>query len=538
MGGQTEGLDLRLVFSAVAVIFILSRIIKVYNDWKPPFKFLGRIPGPSYPFGSFSFPGAVFPTSWWNKGLYWVWSERLTCASPSSRKRYWEITLEQSIRGSAPESCLLFLSSPARPRLSRRPYVARQIKPESGSAAVLRVTPLWGVNLIASEKDTWRRHRRIMGPAFNPKAYALVWAETIRIYHDMVATEGWESKFVVDIKAVQDYTFRLALFVISACGFGVTFHWDEPPVGNDGTMSLQKALRIFTESSMLQIFAPKWVLKLPFQRFPPPLTWPPRLREIMASKKVLAEYMAKQISERKAELAGTNGLDSRKDVFSLLVKASEEDGKLKMDDTELVGNVFGILFAGHKTTAHTLAATLGFLGITPEIQREVCDQIVDVVGLERDPAFDDFVNLDKVSNVFFEALRLFRTLFYSNRQVAADASGTRIVPVQKGYSVVVDMTGVQYNPRYFSEPYKFNPGRWCGVATEAEGPRTCIGRKFAAAEAVCFLTLFLRDWYVEPVLNPGETGEQWRERIKQAELSMTLGVKPVPVRLTRRMRSS
>jgi cytochrome P450 len=27
------------------------------------------------------------------------------------------------------------------------------------------------MNLAAAEKDTWRRHRRIIGPAFNNKAY-------------------------------------------------------------------------------------------------------------------------------------------------------------------------------------------------------------------------------------------------------------------------------------------------------------------------------------------------------------------------------
>ena len=38
-----------------------------------------------------------------------------------------------------------------------------------------------------------------------------------------------------------------------------------------------------------------------------------------------------------------------------------------------------------ETTAHTLAATLGFLGIHPEIQREVYEEIVQVVGHDRDP---------------------------------------------------------------------------------------------------------------------------------------------------------
>jgi len=116
----------------------------------------------------------------------------------------------------------------------------------------------------------------------------------------------------------------------------------------------------------------------------------------------------------------------------------------------------------------------------------------------------------------------------------------RQVPIPKGLTIAVDVNGIQYNPRYFPDPYTYNPNRWRGVTAESEisafslGPRTCIGRKFAVVEAVCFLTLLVRDWIIEPIMNPGETGEQWRERMMQAELMLTLEVKPLPVRLKRR----
>ena len=66
------------------------------------------------------------------------------------------------------------------------------------------------------------------------------------------------------------------------------------------------------------------------------------------------------------------------------------------------------------------------------------------------------------------------------------------------------------------------------------GPRACIGRKFATTEAVCFLTLLLRDFKVEPLLRVGETKEQWRDRALEAKMALTLGVVDVPVRFIRR----
>lgn len=112
-----------------------------------------------------------------------------------------------------------------------------------------------------------------MGQGFNSKTYSLVWSETQRIYHDMLACEGWSSspsdtagpKLVnhVDIKAVQDYTFKVALSVITSCGFGIDFKWDEPPMDENGRMSVQEALKLFTDHGMVFTFAPKWFFKLP-----------------------------------------------------------------------------------------------------------------------------------------------------------------------------------------------------------------------------------------------------------------------------------
>ena len=56
------------------------------------------------------------------------------------------------------------------------------------------------------------------------------------------------------------------------------------------------------------------------------------------------------------------------------------------------------------------------------------------------------------------------------------------------------------------------------------GPRACPGRKFAATEAVCFLTLLLRDWRIEPLLLNGEDLEGWRRRVINAEMKLTLRI--------------
>ena len=68
------------------------------------------------------------------------------------------------------------------------------------------------------------------------------------------------------------------------------------------------------------------------------------------------------------------------------------------------------------------------------------------------------------------------------------------------------------------------------------GPRACIGRKFATTEAVAFLTILLRDWKVEPLLQIGETVDGWKKRVFEARFGFTLAVGTVPVRFIRRER--
>ena len=78
-----------------------------------------------------------------------------------------------------------------------------------------------------------------------------------------------------------------------------------------------------------------------------------------------------------------------------------------------------------ETTAHSLAATLGFLSINEDIQEEAFQQIISVAGYDRDPVsitistkcpnstpgvqvFEDYPKLDKILATFYEALRMFR----------------------------------------------------------------------------------------------------------------------------------
>ncbi|KAF4583601.1 hypothetical protein EYR38_002356 [Pleurotus pulmonarius] len=414
------------------------------------------------------------------------------------------------------------------------------IKPEESSGTFL----LWGMNLVAAEGDTWRKHRRIMGPAFNNNLYELVWEQTLQAYHEMVQAEGWMGKDVAEVPVVQKLTFKLALHVLGRCAFGFPVNWSTPATLPNGSMSLNEALRIVTDTAIFAVCFPSWVYKLPVK-------W---IQEMHVAHEQLRNFMRDKVNERRRVLHAEEG-DKEvlgRDIFTMLVAANQsEDERHKLSDQELIGNIFIMLFAGHETTAHTLAVALGFMSLYEDIQDDVVQQVLDVVGLDRDPTIQDYPKLTKVTAVLYESLRMFPVAQSMPREAREDTilsvpnpvgqEGSKIIPIPKGTHVVVDMIGIQYNPRYFTEPEKFKPSRWEGVSNESEnftafsfGPRMCIGRKFALTESVCWLTMLLREWRVEPIFKPGETKEEWRKRVMDARFVLTLGVADVPVRFVRR----
>ncbi|PAV19758.1 cytochrome P450 [Pyrrhoderma noxium] len=528
-------LDSKVTFGIVALL-VLYRTLSVIKELKS----VGFLPGLRCIFEPFTFLGALTPASYGNPGLNFQWSLRTTLY-----KKYGSDTI--SIVPYVWGSTKIWTSNleVAKQVVSGGPG-SSWIKPKEYSKALL----LFGMNIAAAEgNEVWRRHRRIMGPAFNNKTYKLVWDESQRVYKDMIEKEGWMSKSIIEMPVVQKYTFKFALSIIARCGFGLPFSWDEPIVEKDGSMSLQESLRLVSENNLARTSAPKWFWKLPIQKY----------QIVDSAFKSLDTFMHAQVSRRKQEIRKEiieNGFaDSAKnDVFSRLVLASESEGeKLPLDDQELIGNVFVVLFAGHETSGHTLAATLGFLGIYQEEQEAIYEQIMEVVGDGRDPNFEDYSSLYKVLAAFYEALRLIPAGSVMIRETtkdttlsiprSSDKEGATSLPVLKNTIVCVDMVGVQYNPRYFTDPMEFRPSRWYAQETSdiadsftafSVGPRACIGRKFATTEAVCWLSMLLRDFKVEVIMEPGESKQQARDRVLQAQMVMTLAVNPVPIRLIRR----
>ena len=59
---------------------------------------------------------------------------------------------------------------------------------------------MFGDNVVSSEGEMWKRHRRITAPAFNHTTYKNVWDTSVRVYEEMLVAEGWKDPNIRETK--------------------------------------------------------------------------------------------------------------------------------------------------------------------------------------------------------------------------------------------------------------------------------------------------------------------------------------------------
>ncbi|CAL1706656.1 unnamed protein product [Somion occarium] len=518
-------LSFSAAFALALLALVIRRAYKVYTAVKS-FKDIPRYYVLVDPLNPLSF---LLPIFSWNPGLDQAWKEWDTLYSRYNTEALLYVPLlagHVSVHCSSPEALRMVLGD-----------AFLFSKPEK----VLALN-FMGSNVVASTGEQWRRHRKIAAPAFDNQSYANVWEVTSRLYHEMVISEEWKSDDRHYFASFNQFTTRLALLVISACGFNMHLRWDESPTRKELTNPIDSTIVMVSKTVQEKVIFPNWVFRLPIEFLQ-------RMRVAFAD---LETFLHNEISAKKAELKNDLHFDgslseSNKTVFGRLVAASQQEGAKGLDDREIAGNLFIFFFAGHETTAHTLVATLAMLAIHQEEQNNVYKHIMSVLG-DAEPTFEDYNSLAPVLHCFHETIRLFPAAYVMLRSPSEDTaiSASKLTPssdtvvLPKGTEIVLDIIGAARNPRIYPDPASFKPSRWNAPSALdnflgfSSGPRVCLGRKFATVEAVCFLTWLLREWKVDVKLDAGETLGSWQQKYLKPTLGITLKTGDVPLLLTRR----
>lgn len=245
---------------------------------------------------------------------------------------------------------------------------------------IYRSLDLYGKNVVSTEGQVWRHHRKITSPPFTEKNNHMVWQESLHQAQSMMA--GWISPTETSsgpIANVASESMRLALYVISRAGFGVKLKWPHEektePIPSGHTLSYKQALQTLLHSILTVILIPKWILRnspleshqAAYQSY---AEWGLYMREMYAKK-----LQAMKDGEK------TEGLD--------LMGALVEGAGINMDDNsnpdlhanaDILGNAFVFILAGHETAANTLHFAILLLAMHPDSQKRLQEDLDRILG--------------------------------------------------------------------------------------------------------------------------------------------------------------
>jgi cytochrome P450 len=174
----------------------------------------------------------------------------------------------------------------------------------------------------------------------------------------------------------------------------------------------------------------------------------------------------------------------------------DEQGKL-LDRELIIANVRLLLFAGHETTASSMAWTSIQLSVNPHFQERAMAEeasIDDLCGVTVNQERFTFAEA-----LFREALRLYPAVHSIVRRTTAPVE-LDVGTIPTGTLVNLPLVHMLRDPQRFADPTTFNPDRWkerpragsVETAMFGGGPHFCLGYHIAIAEGVLFTLVLAR----------------------------------------------
>nr|QPZ88879.1 cytochrome P450 CYP6DA1 [Rhopalosiphum padi]UOW66127.1 cytochrome P450 6A13 [Rhopalosiphum padi] len=210
-----------------------------------------------------------------------------------------------------------------------------------------------------------------------------------------------------------------------------------------------------------------------------------------------------------------HGKNSRNDFIALLVKLKEEE-KLKENEKKLftddilAANTFVFFVAGFETTASTISYCLYELAMNPEIQVKLREKIKQTLDANDGKlGYDTLKDLKYLDMVINETFRLHPPVPVLNRVCTQKYTfSDSNITLNVGEKIIIPIYSIHHDPKYYSDPEIFDPERFSEENMSSiphgtflpfgDGPRICIGLRFAMMEAKTGLAEILSKFEISP----------------------------------------
>jgi cytochrome P450 len=242
---------------------------------------------------------------------------------------------------------------------------------------IAELLEVYGPCISTVDTKNWPRHRKILAARFNESAMSYVWSESLQQTREMI--HAWSSMSSAGIPSVAKDMRTLSLNVLAAIGFRRSFQFrssdDSAAIREGGIFSYRDALQIVLDNVILLMLIPRHHLTY---------SWMPEsLQRIGLAASDFKNHMVQMLDEETKLLnQGEKGSGS---LMTSFIRALDSKDKgigsntpqgLSVD--EIFGNTFFINFAGHDTTANTLAFSTLLLAAYPDVQEWVAEELASI----------------------------------------------------------------------------------------------------------------------------------------------------------------
>jgi cytochrome P450 len=356
------------------------------------------------------------------------------------------------------------------PDLAKQILLDRQKQFSSEHGWRTTIGKLFHHGLMLRDFEDHRFHRKIMQEAFR--------SEAMRSYVDVMMPliqsrlESWQADTTNQMYA---HYKQLTLDIASEAFVGL-------PLGDEASQ-VNKAFVATIKAAVATIRA-----EVPGSTF----------KKGMNGRRFLEEFFGSRIAERRG--AG------RRDLFSRLCDAQDEDGR-SFTDQDIVDHMIFLLMAAHDTTTSTLATMTWELARQPQWQERLRTEVAG-----RTLTWDDRNEVPEIEWFFKEAMRLHPPVpFVPRRTVTEVELGGYQIPAATPISL--SAMAIHRLTEYWQDPETFDPDRFAPDRAEDKahshvyfpfsgGAHTCIGMHFAGLMTKAIVMELLNRYRLVPL--PGQ----------------------------------
>ncbi|XP_051173284.1 cytochrome P450 6B1-like [Leptopilina boulardi] len=197
------------------------------------------------------------------------------------------------------------------------------------------------------------------------------------------------------------------------------------------------------------------------------------------------------------------------DLMRYVIENPDKVDDIEMTDSLVTAQCFVFFAAGFETSSTTMSHALYEIALNPQIQDKLRNEIQQVLSKSDGKlTYDNVKSMKYLHKVFQETLRKYPPATMLQRQVSEKYTfpGTKVT-IPKNSKVWIPVFAIQRDPNNYPKPEVFNPERFEDEEVNlrhpmlflpfGEGPRNCIGARFAVFQTKVGLIKILQNFRVE-----------------------------------------